>query len=119
MGREKIQEKMAGRTPKSEQKGAAFDNEAALIMYLKEVAARRGLTTSDIAEKTGIDQAQVSRFLAGKITPTIASFFKLADAIGVRLRIDSQGVDLFEFIFAPSGWKDEQEYQTIPFGEEE
>jgi len=96
---------MAGRTPKTEQKGKAFDSEAALVLYLKEVAQRRGLTNQQLADKTGIDRPQINRILNGQKTPTLASFFKIADALGVRLRVDTQGIDLIEMGFDPPGWK--------------
>jgi transcriptional regulator with XRE-family HTH domain len=108
-----MESKKGGRTPKSKQQGKAFDSEAALMMYLKEAAQRRGLTHQDISDKTGIDRQQITRYLNAQKTPTIASFFKLADAVGVRLRVDTQGIDLFEFIFVPEGWVDETEWQEI------
>ena len=93
---------MAGRTKKSEQTGAAFDNEATLILYLKEVAGRKGFSTYHIAEQTGIDRAQVSKILNGQKSPTISTLFKICYVLKVRVAVEAEG--LWELAFAPPDW---------------
>ena len=95
---------MPGRTPKNKQQGKAFDSEAALILYLKEVAQRRQMSNTAIAKVTGIDRRQIDRIMAGEKTPTIASFFKIADLLGIRMRVDTQNLDLIEMGFVPRNW---------------
>ncbi|NBW09805.1 MAG: XRE family transcriptional regulator [Caulobacteraceae bacterium] len=102
LGQEKIQEKMAGRKKKYEQKGAAFDNEATLIFYIKQVAARNSVSNYQIAEQTGIDRAQISRILNGQKSPTISTLFKICYVLKIRIAVEAQG--LWELAFAPPDW---------------
>jgi transcriptional regulator with XRE-family HTH domain len=45
----------------------------------------RKLTLVEIAKRTGIDQATLSRIENGRMTGTLESHMKLADALGIRL----------------------------------
>ena len=52
---------------------------------VRALRANRGLTMAAIAKKTGIDQATLSRIEHGKMTGTLQSHVKIADALGLRL----------------------------------
>ena len=52
---------------------------------LKELRKSKKLTLVDIAQKTGIDQATLSRIENGKMTGTLDSHMRLAEVFGVRL----------------------------------
>lgn len=105
--------KKPGRTPKSKQTGAAFDAEAALIEYIKEVASLKKISTTQLADLTGLERRQVGRILDREISPSLSTLFKIANALGIRFRVDTQNIELFEFIFTPSGWVDETNWQDI------
>lgn len=53
-----------------------------LCQYLGEVAKEKGISTYEIAVKTGFLQPNVSRMLSGRYSPSIDNFMILADAIG-------------------------------------
>jgi transcriptional regulator with XRE-family HTH domain len=52
---------------------------------IKVLRRERKLTLVDIAKKTGIDQATLSRIENGKMTGTLDSHMRIAEAIGLRL----------------------------------
>ena len=47
-----------------------------------------GLTQKELAEKTGISQANISKMENGGSCPTIQTLKKLADGLGKRLTVD-------------------------------
>ena len=56
-----------------------------------KIASRRkslGITQRELAEKTGIDQAAISRIESGRANPTLDTLDALAQAVGASLRID-------------------------------
>ena len=70
--------------------GAAY--EAARIRYElgRVVRARReqlGMTQEQLAERAGLKQPAVARFEAGGTMPTIPMLERLAEALGMRLRV--------------------------------
>lgn len=54
-----------------------------LLRFLSDQAKAKGITHEQIAEKTGFDRSNVGRMLAGKFSPTLDNFMKLAEAVGV------------------------------------
>lgn len=71
--------------------GAAY--EAARIRYElgRVVRARReqlGMTQGQLAERAGLKQPAVARFEAGGTMPTIPMLERMAEALGMRLRVE-------------------------------
>lgn len=56
---------------------------AGQVTVLRE---HRGLTQEDLAERTGIDQADISRIERGSANPTERTLARIGDALGVELR---------------------------------
>lgn len=52
-----------------------------LCEYLRNQAKEKGLSTYEIARKTGFKQQNVHRMLSGEHTPTLDNFMTLAMAI--------------------------------------
>lgn len=52
---------------------------------IRSLRHARKLTLVEIAKKTGIDQATLSRIETGRMTGTLESHMKLADVLGIRL----------------------------------
>jgi transcriptional regulator with XRE-family HTH domain len=46
-----------------------------------------GLTQTELAEKTGIDQGDISRIERGSIYPNEKTLLRLADALGAQWRM--------------------------------
>lgn len=45
------------------------------------------ITQAELAEKTGTDKAYISRLEKGLITPSVATFFRLINALGRKIEI--------------------------------
>ena len=60
-----------------------------LEKQLKEAILKSGLSQSELADKSGVNQAQISRFLAegkGHRSLTLESASKIADALKLELK---------------------------------
>ena len=55
-----------------------------LVLLLKEIADKKGITQRQIAEQTGLLQSNISRFFSLKYKPTLDTFLKVAKAIKVN-----------------------------------
>ena len=59
-----------------------------LAMYLLAAREYTGLTQMELAKKTGISQADISRLENGLRNPSIALLQRIADALNMSLRIE-------------------------------
>ncbi len=66
---------------------AVFDQAYALARQVAELREKHQLTQVELAAKTGIPQAQISRIERGVITPTSATLAKIAEALAADLRL--------------------------------
>ena len=55
---------------------------------VKKAVKRSGLSRYEICKRAGIDQAAMSRFMAGKTGLTTTSLDALADVLGLRIVAD-------------------------------
>lgn len=62
-------------------------------MNLKKIMIEREMTAADIARKTGMTQAALSRYINGKRTPNLNSVIKIAKALNVPIELLVKGVD--------------------------
>lgn len=61
---------------------------AAAMASLRDERERRGLSLADVAERSGLDRALISRLENGKVpNPTVATLDRYAAALGKRLRM--------------------------------
>ncbi len=59
-----------------------------VLAELKRVRSERGLSLADIADRSGIDRAAISRLESGKNpNPTFETVARYAAALGVRVRV--------------------------------
>lgn len=65
----------------------SMEAEYALIRCMIEKRAKHEMTQAELAKKMGTKQSAISRFEAGGTNPTIGFLYKLADALGVTLKI--------------------------------
>ena len=61
-----------------------------LVLLLKEIADKKGITQVQIAEQTGLIQSNVSRFFSLKYKPTLDTFLQVAKAIKVNFFFEDQ-----------------------------
>ena len=59
-----------------------------LCLFIKNKAIEKGITYQVIADKTGLQQPNVSRMLNSHYSPSLDNFIKLADAIGVKIKLN-------------------------------
>ena len=62
-------------------------------MNLKKLMIEREMTAADIARKTGMTQAALSRYINDKRIPNINSVIKIAKALNVPIELLMKGVD--------------------------
>ena len=62
-------------------------------MNLKKLMIEREMTAADIARKTGMTQATLSRYINGKRIPRLNSVIKIAKALNVPIELLLKGVD--------------------------
>lgn len=62
-------------------------------MNLKKLMIEREMTAADIARKSGMTQAALSRYINGKRTPNLNSVIKIAKALNVPIELLMKGVD--------------------------
>lgn len=55
-----------------------------LVLLLKEIADKKGITQGQIAEQTGLIQSNISRFFSLKYKPTLDTFLQVAKALKVN-----------------------------------
>ena len=61
--------------------------EFTLIEMIIRKRIKKGLTQRELAQKIGTKQSAISRLESGAYNPTFSFLQKLADALGVRLKI--------------------------------
>ena len=67
--------------------GAVFEQTYRLAVQVMERREFLGLTQIELAEKTGIDQGDISRIERGSIFPNEKTLLRLADALGAEWRL--------------------------------
>lgn len=65
----------------------------ALLAYLFDLAAIKGISQDTIAERTGFDKSNVSRMKKGMYSPSLDNLMCLADAIGHDVAFINKMVD--------------------------
>ncbi len=64
------------------------DAEFAVIEALVRARTKAKLTQAKLAERLGTTQSAVARLEGGKISPSVATLRRYAEATGAKLRID-------------------------------
>ena len=73
-------------TPEREE----FDNRARAYymgMVLQEARKEERITQVELAKRTGTSKSYISRVENGLIDPTVSSFMKIVDALGLRFEL--------------------------------
>ena len=66
---------------------AVFEQTYRLAVQVMERRELLGLTQTELAQKTGIDQGDISRIERGSIFPNEKTLLRLADALGAEWRM--------------------------------
>lgn len=62
--------------------------EFAIIQAMLNARKAAGLTQKDLAERTGIAQADISKLENGNANPSIRTLQRLADGMGMKLKLE-------------------------------
>ncbi len=66
--------------------------EPKLIAVIKQAVSKSGLSLSELARKSGVDQAAISRFMLGQRTLTLKSAAKLFDVLNLEV-VEGRGAE--------------------------
>ncbi|MFT4011706.1 MAG: helix-turn-helix transcriptional regulator [Nocardioidaceae bacterium] len=83
---EYAREREATMSPAQRDLMRAFDQAAAFGSVIFGARKARGLRQSDLAELSGVTQADISRIERGQVAPTTQTLLKLTSALGVEIQ---------------------------------
>ena len=84
--RETLNEQL--RDPEFKAEWDALEPERQIIRAMLEGRERADLTQQELAETTGITQADISRLENGTANPSLRTLKRLASGMGMRLKVD-------------------------------
>ena len=65
-----------------------LEPEMEVVRAMIKARTAQNLTQKDLAEKTGINQANISKLENGNMNPSLKLLKRLADGLGMNLRIE-------------------------------
>jgi transcriptional regulator with XRE-family HTH domain len=74
--------------PEFKKEYEALESEYIIIQAIIDARKQNNLTQEQLSELTGIDQADISKIERGVSNPTLKLLRKLADGMGMDLKID-------------------------------
>lgn len=88
-----------------------------MVQLLREIAADKGITHQDIADTTGLQRPNVTRFFSMTMCPTMDTFLAIAKAIGVNFFFESKNSKtdlniLFEQAMTKLGRRDDPDWDN-------
>ncbi len=66
----------------------ALEAEFSIIQAILDARKASGLTQKDLAERSGIAQADISKIETGNANPSLKTLQRLADGMGMRLKLE-------------------------------
>lgn len=70
----------------------ALQPEMAIVQAMIDARKRAGLTQRELSERTGITQSDISKLENGSANPSIKTLQRLAEGMGMRLKIEFQPI---------------------------
>lgn len=80
----------AGLSPEGRRMAEVFARAYDIAVQVIALRQSHGLTQAELAERCGIDQADISRIECGSTTPTARTLQRIADALDADLRLVSR-----------------------------
>lgn len=65
----------------------ALESEFDIIQAMIDARKQSGLTQKELAERTGINQADISKLENGTANPSIRTLRRLADGMGMKVKL--------------------------------
>ena len=66
----------------------ALQPQKAIIQAMIDARKRNGITQKQLAERTGIAQGDISKLENGSANPSIKTLQRLADGMGMKLKVE-------------------------------
>lgn len=70
----------------------ALEPEFAIIQAMIDARKSRGMTQKQLADATGINQADISKLERGNANPSLRTLQRLAAGMGMRLKVEFEPV---------------------------
>ena len=70
----------------------ALEPEFAIIQAMIDARKSKGMTQKQLADATGINQADISRLERGNANPSLRTLQRLAAGMGMRLKLEFEPV---------------------------
>jgi DNA-binding XRE family transcriptional regulator len=84
--REQVAEELPDLIKRHHERMTTLDELETLLQQLKAAREERGLSLSDLTQRTGMDRSALSKLESGqRPNPTIETLVRYADAVGKRL----------------------------------
>lgn len=74
--------------PKFKKEWDALEPEFQVVQAILQGRQEKNLTQKQLAEKTGITQADISRLENGESNPSLSTLKRLAEGLGKKLRVE-------------------------------
>lgn len=74
--------------PKFKKEYDALDAEFSIVQAMLDARKNAGLTQKDLAARTGIAQADISKLESGRGNPSLRTLQRLADGMGMKLKLE-------------------------------
>ncbi|MCB1257405.1 MAG: helix-turn-helix transcriptional regulator [Microthrixaceae bacterium] len=84
---EVIAARRARLSPDAKAHREVFEQTYGIAMQVIELRERHGLTQAELAERSGIDQCDISRIERGATSPRTRTLKRIAAALGAELRL--------------------------------
>lgn len=80
-------EKLLAEDPEFKRQWEEDEPQRAVLYAIAELRGAQGLTQSELSERTGIKQSELSKLENGKANPTLETLQKIAKGLGMRLEL--------------------------------
>lgn len=74
--------------PEFKKEWDSLEPEMEVVRAMIKARTAQNLTQKDLAEKTGINQANISKLENGNMNPSLKLLKRIADGLGMNLRIE-------------------------------
>jgi ribosome-binding protein aMBF1 (putative translation factor) len=74
-------------SPTAKARREIFEQAYDISVQIVDLRERRGFTQAELAERCGIDQADISRIERGSTSPTTRTLLRIAEALDADLRL--------------------------------
>lgn len=85
--RDVVADRRSKLSPAARKKQAVFERAYDVALQVIELREKHGLTQTELAERCGLAQADISRIERGSTSPTARTLQRIADALGADVRL--------------------------------